>query len=546
MQTMQSSMETTHITSAEWRWVIRLSILLVVLAFLPFLWVAVSAARGTDWQFMEILNNPIDGATYLSKMLQGFEGSWLITFRHTSEIHSPIFIQTIYPALGHLARILGIPPVVIFHVARGAAAFLMYFALYNLAATIWPKKQSRQLFFIVVTICSGLGWLYIAVTGGQDTFTPDLAIPEVWPFYSSLVNVHFPLTIACLALLASIYIVMFRPGCNTQPTLNNSGVSVAVLSLGLSILYPQALVPFAGAVGGSILFQWIRDRKIGIREIRWLLVLGLPALPMAAYYVAIIAYNPAVAEWNSQNVTSAPAVVPLVFGLGIPLLIALPAIVHAVRQSQQDGDRLMLFWLISIVILLYLPTNVQRRFMVAGMIPVAYFSVRALESFWFMRVSRRWRFRLQVFLLPAAVMTYVLLMLGNFTVNLGPFLPRTYNSAISWLQQNHLADQVVLSSTFVSVWIPGVVGSRVYYGHPYETLDAESKFEQLEAWYQGARPEECLSFLRDNNISYVVVGPLEMDMRTSGADGQLLTPGVECWQDLQEVFSDGPVSIYAP
>jgi hypothetical protein len=546
MQTMQSSLEVTHITPAEWRWVIRLSIILVLLAFLPFLWVAITAARGTDWQFMGILNIPLDGATYLSKMLQGYEGSWLITFRHTSETHSPIFIQSVYPALGHLARILSIPPIVIFHVARGAAAFLMYFALYYLAATIWPKKQSRQLFFVIVTICSGLGWLYIMLTSGQDITTPDLAIPEVWPFYSSLVNLHFPLTIACVALLASIFTVMFRPGCTTQPSLTNSGAVVAVLSLALSILYPQALVPFAGAVTGSIALQWFRSRKVPFREIRWLFVLGLSALPMAIYYMAIIAYNPAVAEWNSQNVTSAPGLVPLLFGLGVPFLVALPAIIRAARQFEQDGDRLMLFWLLSILILLYLPTNVQRRFMVAAMIPIAYYAVRAVETFWSARIGRRWRLRLQVLLLPATLMTYLLLMLGNFTTNLGPFLPRAYNGAISWLQQNHTHETVVLSSKFVSVWLPGVVGSRVYYGHPYETLEASAKYEQLEAWYQGANPDECRSFLQENNISYVVVGPLEMELRTAQLDGEPSAPGVECWQNLRQVFSDGPVSIYAP
>ena len=93
---MQSTHETVHITPTEWRWVIILGGAFVILAFVPFLWVGFSGANNSQWQFMGVLNNYIDGATYLSKMMQGYEGSWLIHFRHTSEPHNAMFIQVIW------------------------------------------------------------------------------------------------------------------------------------------------------------------------------------------------------------------------------------------------------------------------------------------------------------------------------------------------------------------------------------------------------------------------------------------------------------------
>jgi hypothetical protein len=207
---MQSTRDTVHITPTEWRWVIFLGSALVILAFIPFLWVGFSGANNSQWQFMGVLNNYIDGATYLSKMTQGYEGSWLIHFRHTSEAHSAMFIQVIYPLLGQLSRLVSIPPIAMFHASRVVASLIMYMAIYHLGATIWPRRRSRRMFFIIASIGSGLGWLFFIFTGSTGG-VPDFVIPEMFPFYSSLVNVHFPLTIACLALMTSVLIITFVP-----------------------------------------------------------------------------------------------------------------------------------------------------------------------------------------------------------------------------------------------------------------------------------------------------------------------------------------------
>src|SRR6266496_722021 len=115
---MQSTQDTVHITPTEWRWAIFMGSAFVILAFIPFVWVGLNGANSNQWQFMGVLNNYIDGSTYLSKMTQGYEGSLLIHFRHTSEPHNAMFIQVIYPLLGQLARLVSIPPIALFHAAR--------------------------------------------------------------------------------------------------------------------------------------------------------------------------------------------------------------------------------------------------------------------------------------------------------------------------------------------------------------------------------------------------------------------------------------------
>lgn len=528
---MQPTRDSVYVTPAEWRWVIVFASFLVILAFVPFLWVGLSGVGGGQWQFMGVLNNPLDGATYLSKMLQGYEGSWLIHFQHTPETHNAMLLQILYPLLGQLSRVVGIPPIALFHAARVVASLIMYMALYHFAATIWPRRRSRQIFFVIVSVGSGVGWLY-TILAGSIGGVPDLTIPEIFPFYSSLVNVHFPLTIACLALLSSIIIVTFRPGCSDDPSMNNGGVLLGLLSFLLSLLYPQSLAPFGAAAVILVAFRTYHARQIKMRDVRWLLLLILPALPMAVYYVALVNYNPAAAEWNRQNVTLSPSPIVFLFGLGIPLLIALPGIFRSLRRFEPDGDQFIITWLIVILLALYLPTNTQRRFGVGLMIPIAYFATRALEGFWFNYISRRWRYRLVLAVIPAMTMSYLLVLLGNMTVTSGPFLQRDYGTALQWLRQTATPEDVVLAAPDVSAWVPGWTGARVVAGHPYETLDVDVKFQQALDWYTGAN---CTQVIQAYSVRYIIVGPQERELGS-----------VSCASDLTPVFEYNSVTIYSP
>jgi hypothetical protein len=521
-----------HITPQEWRWVILFSVILISAAFIPFLWVAITGAGGTDWQFMGVLNNYRDGATYLSKMVQGVQGEWLVRFQHTPEPHNGALIQVIYPTLGHLARLLNMSPIALFHAARVVASFIMYTALYHLGATIWMRVRTRRIFFVVLAIGSGLGWIYLALS--QDNNVPDLSIPEIYPFFSSLVNVHFPLALACLALLASIVIVAFRPGCTDEPTVQNSGLAAALLSFFLSLLFPQALVPLGAALGAYVALRWLRERRASRRELQWLLVIALPALPIAAYYAALVAYNPSFAEWSRQNVTPAPNPLLLIIGLGIPLLMALPGIYRGVRRFEADGDQFMLLWLVVMIVVIYLPTNIQRRFAAGLMIPVAYFATRALEDFWFQHFSRRWRYRLLMGVGPLITMSYVLILFLNINIILGPFLKRDYAAAFQWLKDHTASSTVVLAAEEVSIWLPGWTGAKVVYGHPFETLQAAAKKAEVRDWYSG-QTTDCNALLEKYRVRYVIFGSEE----------QLLGQ-TTCLSKLNPVYAYGSVTIYTP
>lgn len=527
-----------HITPREWRWVVIIAGALVLLAFMPLVWVALRGTPG--WQFMGTLHNYLDGATYFSKMMLGYEGEWLVTFQHTPETHGGALIQVLYPLLGHAARLTGVPTTVMFHVARMFAALFMYVALYQLGAAIWQRKRTRFLFFGIVSIGSGFGWFLAPML--QVTTFPDFPLlPEAFPFYSTLMNVHFPLTLALIALMASLFIQVLRPGGDDDPVFERYWGMAGLISIALALLYPQALVPFGAALAAYLGTIWWKDRRVHPRLLTWMLAVVLPALPLAAYYTMVVMYNPWMSEWNRQNVTEAPNPLVMAAGFGVPLLLALPGIWRAVRRFERDGDRLMLLWLIAMIVVMYLPTNIQRRFAVGMMIPIAYFAARALEDTWLPLISRRLRQLFFALLFPFIAVSQILMLflpivpalVGSPHLAMGVFLQSDYAAAFRWLDGEVGRSNVLLASPVVSAWIPGWTSGRVVYGHPYETLNAEQKQAEVEAWYAG--DEDCAGLIERYRVKYVLYGANEQQLG-----------GGACLATLRLIAVFGDVEIYAP
>lgn len=533
---------TVHISPSEWRWAIFAATALAFIAFTPFLWLAVTDTG--PWQFMGVLHNYTDGASYLAKMGQGVNGIWLIGFLHTPEPHDGALLQVLYPLLGQLARLISLPTIITFHVARVGASLFMYLALYTLAASIWQRVRARRIFFAVASVGSGLGWVLGPLLGVSDgVLWPDLQIPEAFPFYSSLVNVHFPLTLACLALLGSLIVTAFRPGADRDPDVGRLLPLAVLLTIVLTFLYPQALVPFALALVLYVaIVWWDKRRRVTSWLLRWVFAVTLPAAPMAVYYYFVVTENRAFTEWSRQNVTLAPPLLVLLLGFGIPLLLGVPSLLRAARRFEQADDRVMLLWLVAILVCVYAPTNIQRRFLVGMMIPVAYFATRALEDVWLRQVGRRFQNLFLTLLIPLIAVSHLLVLVlpvlpavtGQPQQARGPFLERDYALALRWLENRTQLDDVILASPQVSVWIPGWSGARVVYGHPYETLFAQTKLAQVEAWYADSGAD-CDALIDRYNVRFVLVGPEE----------RALGPAT-CAATLQPVIALGEVAIYAP
>ena len=538
---------TGHVTSSEWRWVITMSSALVLLAFIPFLWVVLSSPPQQQLQFMGALHDYQNAASDLSKIVQGEQGMWLTTTLHTPEPHTGSLMDFVYVLLGWIAQITSLETIIVFHVARVGAALFMYMAVYYLAAVIWMRIRTRRIFFILAVTGSGFGWLIAPLN--QYVRYPDISANVMFPFHATLVNVHFPLTIGAISILTSGFIWVLRPGNRENPSVTNSGLIIFMLGLLITLIYPQALVPLVIAFVGLLLMRALRGRGISTRELRWILWFLVPALPLLAYYVIVFVYNPLIADiWVQKNIASPPDLLALVIGLGLPLLIAVPGLWRAVRYFEPDGNQFMLVWLVVMLLLMYLSPIVQMNFAIGLMIPLAFFGARAIEDHWFKLIARPWRYRILFAIFPLMVVSHLYVLLtpvmqldsGRLYEVSGVLLQRDYAFAFQGLERIADTDDVVLAAPAVGTWLPAWSGLRVVYGSASETLDAGEKRQAINEWYQLEDPEACERLLNgfysregSYRVRFIFYGPLERNIGDT-----------VCLDEMLPVFQFGDVTIY--
>lgn len=535
---------TGHIDRSEWRWVTGVSVCFLLLLFSPLIILAIINPPSADWQFLGALHDHPDAAASLSRMQQGVDGDLLVQFMHSSEAHNALLIHSIYPLLGQLSRYTLQSPIVIFHIVRLIAAFFMFLSIYQLGATIWMKTRPRRTFFVIAVMGSGFGWLYALVWGFRgNSLIADLSIPQLYPLFSAGVNIHYPIAIACIALLVSVIIRIFRPGGLVDPNIENGGAIAFLSSMSLVFVYPDALLPLNIAYFISMLLHWGLRRKIFVEELRWWLWIIVPALPVVSYNVIITVNNDFVQTWLMQRGDLTPTPILLLVGVAVPLALGLPSLWRAIRRFEADGDRFMILWLLSMVICAYLPLVINQYFLLGIMLPLAYFATRSIEEFWLPLVRRRYRSAFYVFgviaLLPGHVLWLflpVIPILEGWSNVSGNVLEQGYVASFNWLEDQTTSRDVILGSPEAGLWIPYWVQARPVYGHADETLNSETKYDEVTAWYAATAADDpiCSNVIETYSVQFVLDGPRERLYGNSA-----------CLDALTRVATFGGVDIYA-
>jgi hypothetical protein len=513
----------------------------LVFIFSPFIVFALQNPAQSQQQFMGAMHDYQNSAADLARMQEGAEGRWLLSFQFSPEAHQRAFVHPLYAVLGHLAGFVGQSPFLIYHIMRIFSGLFMYLTIYHLGASIWVKVRTRRIFFVTSSLGAGFGWIVALATSlkGEPNI-PDLMIPQAFPIYAAAANVHYPLAIACLCLLTSIIIPMLRPGSHVTPSAENGGVVCFLAALVLAFVYPDALLPICVALILSVLIHWGLQRKASSYEAYWGLWILVPALPIITYDLMTLFYNPFVATWVQQRASQVPSIWMLLISVGLPLLIALPGLFRAVRRFEADGDRFMLLWLLSMVILMYLPIQLGHYLLVGLMLPIGYFATRSIEDFWLTFIKRRFRSILYVLVVPLLVMSHVFwlylpvfpLMRGWQGIN-AMMLPLDVSQALLWMDKSIEDEAIILAPPDIGLWIPSWVGGRVVYGHPIETYQASEKLAEVSAWYAETDMSHCANLITDYSVAYVVLGAKE------------IAAGVPCAEGLRLIHQRGNVRIYA-
>ncbi|MGB7537653.1 MAG: hypothetical protein WBM17_03865, partial [Anaerolineales bacterium] len=345
--------------------IIAISLIIALLTLIPY---ALAYAGAGEYRFTGFLFNPYDAASYLAKMRQGYNGQILYSLAFTEDPGPGALLFPYYLILGHLARLLKLPLIAIWHTARilGGAFFLT--VAWEFFGRIGLSDRGRRIAWIILILGSGFGFL--AVPFGA--FTADLWVAEYIPFLGLLTSAHFPLGSGLILLLAiRIALPASRPTAFSLAT-------AFILGTALAVLQPFGFLPLGLALAVWMVWMRIFQGRFPEGALLHLAAAGLGFLPWAVYDFWITQSLPKFAMWFSQNQTPTPPLWDIALSLGLPGLILAVSFVRWIlfrapaRQklgTVRSEVLLPALWLALNLVLLYAPFSLQRRLMLGMWIP---------------------------------------------------------------------------------------------------------------------------------------------------------------------------------
>lgn len=509
---------------SEWRWAAGAALALAVASTLPYLVAWATTPSGA--RFTGLLFNPQDANSYIAKMRQGFDGSWRFWLPYTPEPQEGAPVYLFYLFLGHAARWMGLPLIAVYHAARLAGGVAMTAALYALAAHLSGDVGERRAMCLLAALGAGVGWLLTPL----GRMTPDLWVPEAFPVYALLANAHFPLAIGLMAAMGVCGLrIAARAGGESNGKGGLSartwpwGVGLVLLAAALGTVQPFGLLPAFGGLGVMLAARMARRRRAPWRALAWSALAAALALAYPLYMQAAIAADPALAAWSAQNETPSPALWDWALGYGVVLALAAAGIAHGLLRRADDAPCgpfsrdafwLLVGWAAVTMVGMYLPLPLQRRLSLGLGAPLGLLAGMGWWRAARRRIRPRLRGRIQALVVAVCALTPVFLTLTTLLAAAAGeplfYLSGDEWAALTWLRDKGRPDAVVLCAPETGLFVPAWAGQPVVYGHPFETVDAARREEQVAAYWTGAMsPEEREAFLEENRVGYVLVGPRE-------------------------------------
>ncbi len=198
-------------------------------------------------------------------------------------------------------------------------------------------------------------------------------------------------------------------------------------------------------------------------------------------------------------------------------------------------------WLISGFALAYLPTLIQRRFLLGITIPLGILAIYGLNnlikqaSIRMPNILKREGLVYFSYILFASISCiYLSLGLGLHmqTRPADKFYPADIENALIWLDKNATSNDFVLADVKTSQLVAQRTKLKTYVGHEMETLFFNKKKSVMRAYYQGLAPQD---WLEQTSVQWVIYGPFEKDISNS----------FEADAELEIAYKNDTVTIYA-
>ena len=523
------------VTRREWTIAASISFGMTALLQLPYMLGYWTAPAGTAYSGLLV---HLSDATYLVAIQLGIHGEWLYRIRFTSEPHVGAFLYTFYLALGHVARLLNLDAVTMWHVSLAVTSSVLFLVVFGFIAHFIPHPNWRLVAFFIALFGAGYDVFQLPFeTWDPTSGVPlDLRMPEAHLFYSALTYPHY--NAAIVLILVSFWCAL-RALSEHLARARWIGLCLvgAMASAGVAMVYPFLVLLTAGVLGVFYIFLALRARKILWRAGIFLVLMFLPLVPLFLYYLNVLATNPVIRAWNEQVQTYSPNPIHYLLTYGVYLALALWNLRRVgFGKTFPERRALLWIWVGVVAVLLYAPLNAQRRFVEGVHVPLAILATiglyetalpRLAQTRWFQNLAQRPNYSVAglknfftvvvlAFVSLSSIFLYVSALLTMTVQQPYPlFRPQGELAAMDWLRANADREALVLSSYGSGAWLPYRADTRAFIGQYYETNHFSDKLKQVAKFFD-ARTEDAarIELLRAQKIDFVFFGRGEREVGT--------------------------------
>ena len=461
-----------------------------------------------------------DYAVDLAMMQAGMQGEWAYQMRFTTEDHKPAYIRLFYLTLGHISKGLGLEPETTYGLFRWVFGYLALFSIFMLCRHYFKKKLLLWSAFVLAVFGSGLGWLQLLAGWQFGPITPiDFWLIDAYVFFSLSLFPHFSCTIALMAfgLLGFLKFLDTRKWYWV--------VFVSAAGVITQMVNPIAFAVVDAAIFFAALSVWGKEHARWKSLILALGVVALVQLPLLIYNFTLLSRDPVWSQYTAQNITLSPSPLHYLMGFGLfwpMVLIGVGAVIKE-RKTEFAG---LLGWLLSAFVLAYLPTLIQRRFLLAITIPMAIIGIYGLDKL-IDGLGEKTRLKkpiLMILILFLVSISSIYLVYGNIQVMKklpeSTFYPASLDPAFKWLKENAQLSDFVLGAETTSQLAAQKTGLRVYAGHEMETIHYKEKLIEVANGYRTNFTNDALKSIP---VQWIIYGPYEKRIAPDFAPGDNLS-----------------------
>ncbi len=363
----------------------------------------------------------------------------------TSEWQPRIFLAPSYIPVALLQILLSGKDLIAINSIRVIYIFIFLAVLYKLSFLFFKKSEIWQV-LLLTTFTSGFGFLL-------KFFIPnsiDLWIPEANVFHTLLYSTNFIYNQFFL-LLAFYFFIKY------ELAKNNKHLIFSSLALSLVALEHQFdAITFFLTVFLFLLFVE-KNFKIFLKKVieLWPFILPLGILVFQSF---LVFHYPNVSAWTKQTNLDSPSVLAFISGFGIMGIFAGYFIAKNEWKKLSIPYQIIIFWLISVLLLIYSPIPFQRRFTEGVFIPICLLGFVPFLKWW---KNIKKKIIIYPIVITLLVGSNVFLLYQDYQAfNIDPkqspfYIYKADEKGLKWLEVNSTERDVILSDAIYSPLIPG-------------------------------------------------------------------------------------------